>query len=59
MKIVSIQAEQWGVVIKFAGYKTVSFYKPNEVTYENIARNKAHAYFKQCWELPEVKEFYS
>lgn len=59
MKIQSIQAEKWGVVVKFAGSKTVSFYKQNEVTYENVARNKAHQYFTQAYALPEVKQFYS
>lgn len=61
MKILSIQAEQWGVVVRFAGYKTVSLYKGkeyNEVTYENISRNKAHQYFTQVMALPEVKKFY-
>ena len=59
MKIISIQAEGWGVVVKFAGFKTVSCYKPNEITYENIARNKAHHYFLQVMALPEVKAFYA
>lgn len=56
MKIISVKTGDFGAYITFAGSKHVGIYKKgNDVTFENIARNKAQTYLNQAYSLPEVK----